>query len=285
MKVTNFAEVDFVLLRQANDLLLKWANRQKEPVTKNCFVKWCIRLWQNPELCKKQLPINYRSAFAKDCVKMFYAADVEEVIINQYYAMIFHVMNKLRIPDDSRDEYLSIGMNTIRYAVWQFRNHKIRCNFTTWCHNNIFMRIKGEFKKSMAKITRRNRSVRLATDIDANYKLHDYAIVFPNHDMVEEEDTQNFFDKVVEKADLNESEKFMIDCFMKRHDKIYMEGKKAWYQEYLEKYACTSVTGKLTREAVRLRLMRLQKKLWRAWYAVLKKPAPDFEYHSVRLAI
>lgn len=284
MKITNFSEVDFVALRNANDLLLKWASRQPIPVGKNAFVQWCLRLWKNPEACKQNLPIRYRSAFAKDCSKMFYAAAVEDAIINQYYAMVFHIMNKLQIPDQHRDEYLSVGLNTIRYAVWQFRNHKISCNFTTWCHNNIFMRIKGEYQKSIAKIRRRKATVTLATDIDKNYKLHDFAVVSTNNNF-EEEDVKTLFQNVISKAKLNDSEKFMLECFMKRHDKIYMEGKRIWYQEYLERYAHHSKSGKLTKEAVRLRLMKLQKKLWSAWHAVQKKPIPEFVYQPARLAI
>lgn len=277
-------KVDFAKLRSSNDLLLKWGNRAN--VKKAKYVQWCIRLWQNPEAHKKTLPVNLRSAFAKDCKSMFYAAEVDGPLIQQYTNMIYHVMNKLGIPEEEREDLIHVAMSTIRYAVWQFRNHKIRCGFTTWCHNTLFLRLKKHHITMRLNAKRRKARFPLASQIGDtfsmdNYSYSDSKINIQNLTV----EAGEVFTNMLTFANLSAEEKCMLECFMKRHDKVYMEDKTVWYSEYLDKFMHTSKTGRLTREAVRLRLIKLQKKLWFAWHRAKQEEAPKFVYQSTRLAI
>lgn len=274
--------VDFYRLQKANDLLLKWSKREK--VNKNIFVRWCLQTYSNLDQYKKKLPVNMRSAFAKDAKLMFYAMDVEEILIKQYTQMIWFMIRKINVKEEFHDDMYSLGLQCIRNSIWQYRNHKTKCSFTTWVHNSLFLRIKGNYNKQLKKKINKKRYIYNISDYSDELIMDDFS---DNHNYFMEafdsEDAANSYSKMIQAANLSESELFMLESFMKRHDRIYMENKKSWHEEYADRYQ--SSTGKITREAIRQRLMKLLRKCWIAWHSSKNLPAPKFEFGGAKKAI
>ena len=276
--------VDFALLRKANYLLFKWSKR--ENISKTFFVRWCLQTYKNLDEYKKTLPVNMRSAFAKDVKVMFYALEVEDSLIKKYTQMIWFIITKLKIKEQLYEDMYSLGLLTIRNSIWQYRTHKTKCSFTTWVHNSLFLRIKGNYNKEMKKLLTRKKYVYNITDYSSELVMEEFSDR-SNYFLQDSEllDANESYAEMLKHAKLSESELFMLETFMKRHDKIYMADKKSWHQEYAVRYQSESITGKLTREAIRQRLMKLLRKCWIAWYKSKNLPAPKFNFGGAKRAV
>jgi DNA-directed RNA polymerase specialized sigma subunit len=272
--------IDFPRLRRSNDLAWKWFSRAD--MHKNKYVKWIMELKKNPEQFKKSLPPSMRSAFAKDLKEMFYAAEIENDLITQYVPMIKHVLNKIVYRDIYRDELQSIGMIAIRNAIWQYRNVGIKASFKTYCFNSVFMRMTGEVSKIKTVSKRRNKkcTTTLYTDINKDVKFHDLAVAVHTHTDIE---TTEVFQKVLEDMKLKEDEKYLFNLLVNRSRTV--RGQEIWYQPYLDNFKHCFPKGRLSKEAVRLRILKLQKTFWSHWHSVQGLEMPVMPKPKMGVAI
>ena len=141
--------VDFEKLKKCNDICFKWSKKFK--VKKMYYAKFMWKVFKNPKSFLDRLKPQFHAQFLKDCKNMFYAAEVEEILINQYSAMVVNIMKRMRIQYNNFEDYLNDGYMAIRSAVWQYRTYKIKASFTTYAHRSVFMRIRGILHKQKLK--------------------------------------------------------------------------------------------------------------------------------------
>ena len=156
-------KVDQKKLRVSNDLGKKWAERLG--IKKNSHLKFMIDLMKNKKKYLDLLDSRYKSQFSKDYSKMFYAYEIENIVVEQYYHCVAHCLAKLNIPEHLRDDFQAIGLMGLRSAVWNFRTHKTNATLFTYCFNGVFNRILG-LKTKHAKSFNKVRKIKLHLETD-----------------------------------------------------------------------------------------------------------------------
>lgn len=256
--------VDFRKLRESNSLGKKWADRFG--VSVNFYLVHMIDVKNNYEKYKNQLEQKYRSQFSKDYKKMWYALEVEDVLIRQYEPCIHKLAIKFCKDDSKMDEYISLGMRTVRQSVWQFRTHKSKASFFTFVYNGLFQRLRGfRFKQIKAKKSRKNVITYNEVDLRSNHSDNHFSLA--NHPEKEKfhyyEDEEiwyrNMLEKLINSAVLSSDEKVLLDMFMRRKDDF-----PDWCHQYREKYPKKD-GGVMSRQAVHNKLQYIQKKIWIAY--------------------
>jgi hypothetical protein len=265
--------VDFARLKKANGLLLKWAVRFD--ICKNKFVRWVSSLNANAEEHKNKLPINMRSAFVKDCKVMFYASEIQSILVEQYSQMVHQTLSKIRIPQDTNqyDEFYNEGLLAIVYASWSFRQTKSKCSFTTFVFNTINMRLKGNKFKDYKKAKRRSDKVAIYTEAekDENFNLAEMSPVKDSEPEIFVEPVNKVVDRLIEVANLDEADAFMLRAYANRKEIV---DKTLWHTEFTEKYAHTFMFGRVTKQGLQQRMKRLQKRLWSHYKKIYGDPIP-----------
>ena len=276
---------DVLKLRKCNDLLWKWFIRTGQ--RKGQYYNWVIECWKNPEQFKKTLPINMRSAFAKESKTMFYAADIESDMIAQYQALVSHVMKRLRYNPQEHDDLFAVGLHAIRKACWQFRTVSIKCNFTTFCFSSVYMRLRGELsKKHVLKVRRDKKALfSYANELPENFSIENFSENRPSLDHTELDETDVLVQNIIKKAGLENHELFLFHLLLKRGDHVPSEGNRLWYSSYFQRYQHTFPKGKITRQGFHQRLLQLQQKIWFVYHVLQKKQVPVMPNFKMRLAI
>jgi hypothetical protein len=274
---------DIDRLKRSNDLQWKWFCRTELP--RNDYVKWCFRTCKDPQAHKKTLPINMRSAFAKDIPYMFYAKEIEHDLIVEYDSMVHYVLRKKRFPEDSYDDLYSVGLNVIRYAAWSFRSLKNKCGFTTFAHNSLDMRFKSEYTKKKSKLERHAKNrfmINNYSDLGAeDLNLNDIlGKTDPMANLQEEEAMQRLQSTIVS-ANLNQEEKDLLNALVNRFERNRDE-KIVWYKEFAEKNKSNFPNGSITKEGLRQKVLRLQRKLWHHWHASANESVPEMPHTRMR---
>ena len=246
--------VDFEKLKKCNDICHKWAARFN--VDKRDYMIFMYGIFKKPESVKNRLEVKYRSQFSKDCKVMFYAAEVEEILIKQYHAMIFNIMKKLRIDQNDFDQYITQGFMAIRAATWQYRTYKIEASFTTYAHRSIFMRIKGQLCKEKEK---RDRQSNFKISSESDY---DECFTIDNHYNCKQysdshQDLNQDIENVIVESKLTEQEAMMLRGFT--NHKI---NNGRWYDEYRKKYINIQIGRPYSRQSIYNQLEVLHNKLF-----------------------
>ena len=253
--------VDFSRLKKSNDLLLKWGNRLG--VCKNRFVRWAIGAMKNPEAQKKLLPVVMRSAFAKDCKSMFYASEVQSILVEQYEQMIHKILKYIYITQDKEiyQDFYNEGMIAIMYATWSYRTVKNKCNFTTFCYNTLFMRLRGMKNKDYRKQQRRTSKKMIYTECDQgeNFSLADYAEKDNSDQYSLIEPIDIVLEKLISAANLNEADAFLIKAYTNRKERLE---KGVWYHDFQQKFTHTFKHNRITKQGLQQRVKKLHAKLW-----------------------
>jgi hypothetical protein len=246
--------VDFEKLKKCNDICHKWSTRFG--IGKREYMRFMYNIFKNPESVKKQLEVKYRSQFTKDCKVMFYAAEVENVLIKQYHAMIFNIMKKFRIDQNDFDEYVTDGFMAIRAATWQYRTYKVKASFTTYAHRAIFMRIKGKLCKEKEKRDRRhNLRISFESDYDeGSFNINNHVNCKQYSDS--ERELESDIENVIIQNKLNDQEAMMLRSFANHK----MDNGR-WYDEYRKKYINEKIGLPYSRQAIYNQLEILHKKL------------------------
>lgn len=254
-------------LRISNDLGKKW--RERFRVSKNDHMKFMINMMKDKSKYLKKLEQRFRSQFVKDYPKMFYAYEVENIIIEQYYNCVSHCMTKLNIAEHLREDFHAIGLTSLRSGVWNFRTHKVKASLFTYCFNGVFNRILGLRTKHAKALNRANRAkIHLETDYykaaKDTLRLSQACVVHVDYDKaIEEKESADLFKLLLEKTELKEDELFLLNKYITRND-----GNQNWCSVYRDKF--THADGKkLSRQGVHVKLAIIKKKLWQT-YAKLK---------------
>lgn len=282
--INDICDVD--KLRKSNDLAFKWFSRTGLP--KKDYLKWVINCWKNPHEFKKTLTPSMRSAFAKDIKNMFYAAQIENDVILQYENMIPYVLKKLRHDVNMFEDLRAHGLHAIRNCCWQYRSIKARfvaqCGFTTFCHNSIFMRIRSEISKVRTVNNRRQKKFKICTEsnLGTKFSLSAFKEMRLEEDSFAEQEKDSLYQNLISRAKLDEQEMFLLNCLVARTEIDNNSEVKIWYAPYLKKYQHTFPNGRISREGVRLRVLRLQRKLWFHLNVVNKLPQTEMPHFSMR---
>jgi DNA-directed RNA polymerase specialized sigma subunit len=274
------ANVDYNRLRRSNDLAWKWFDRTK--LHKNKYINWVLNLKKNPQEFKDTLSPSMKSAFSKDLKELFYAAEIEDALVSQYVPLVHHILKKVSYRQTHEDELLSIGFIAIRNAVWQYRNVGVKCGFTTYCHSSVYMRITGEISKLKTIFRRRAKkcTMTLYSDINNDIKFNDIAVC---SDEDRNSETAEILNKTIELMNLKSEEKYLFNLLINRAGAI--RGQEVWYQPYLNNCKKSFPNGKLTKEAVRLRVLKLQKNFWINWHIAQGLDVPVMPKPKMAVAI
>ena len=244
--------VDFEKLKKCNDLCFKWSKRMR--VVRRDYMKFILGIYRNPESIVDKIKPKYLAEYKKDIQHMFYAQQIENLLAEQYHAMIFNIMQKMRIHPDRFDEFVSDGFLAIRSSTWQYRTHKVKATFTTFVHKAIFMRIKGQLNKLKLKKERR-KNFHLYYESNFDSEMFSFNN-FSKH--IETEHTNNFdneINKIVFNAKLDDREECMLRCFVNR--KI----DELWYEEYQKKFINTKTNKPYSRQSIYNQLLAVQNKV------------------------
>ena len=249
------------MLRHSNDIAYKWAKHFK--FSSNKYLTSVIKMYKNKSFFSAKLSKNNRKLFLEDYTKMFYAIEVENEIIKQYYHVITHIIKKLKIEQSLAEYYIEIGMYTLRQSVWNYRTHEANVKFITFCYNGIHMRLRGERSKLVMYNNRKKRVLeRLESDIikKEDYNGFSNMCVF-NHDVnekIEEEEVQSLFSKAIDISNLQEDELFLLTEYMNRD---YLN--QNWNEIYRNKFKNTGKNGNtISRQGVHNKLMAIQRKVY-----------------------
>jgi len=234
--------VDFERLRKSNDLCQKWAKRFK--IKKNFYVGFITKLHKDPNSFLSKVSSRYKNQYIKDCNAMFYAAEVEELLLEQFAPMIIYVFKRLRVSYDLHDELTTWGYLAIRSAVWQFRSHESNASFQTFVFNSIYMRIKGVLHKMSKKTKSRKYKIYYESEI----VKQNCEIEFLGMSKDYSKNLENISEQVKEiakKCCLTEQETLLLMLFVnKRKDE------PVWYGEYRKKYINEKTKKQLSRQSI-----------------------------------
>ncbi len=234
--------VDFEKLKKCNDICYKWAIRMK--VKKPNYARFMWNVIKNPEAFQDRLAAKYRSQFLEDCKTMFYAAEVEEILINQYSAMVINIMKRMRIQYLQYEDHLTDGYMAIRSAVWQYRTYKVKASFTTYAHRAIFMRIRGKLHKERMK--KLNNNVRVACMSDFESEEISLTIMSASKDCAANmEDINQQIVELSKNCSLTEQETMILLSFANRKIDV-----PTWYEDYRKKYLNTKSNKQLSRQSI-----------------------------------
>jgi hypothetical protein len=261
-------KVDEKKLRVSNDLGKKWAERFG--IKKNNHLKFMIALMKNKKKYLDSLDSRYKSQFSKDYSKMFYAYEIENIVVEQYYHCVAHCLAKLNIPEHLRDDFQAIGLMGLRSAIWNFRTHKANATLFTYCFNGVFNRILG-LKTKHAKSFTKVRKIKLHLETDCfnpshnSRQLNNICSVNVNFDIqIQEKECAEIYAQLLEKTNLKEDEMFLFQNYFTRN-----EGTANWCQLYRDKYPNES-GSKISRQGVHVKLAIVKRKLWKTYSTIRK---------------
>lgn len=256
-----YEKINIEKLRISNDIGKKWADRFQ--ISKNDYMKFIIDIKKNKNKYFNSLEGRFKSQFSKDYKCMFYAAEVESAVIEQFYHAVQHCLTKLQVREANREEFHSIGLTSLRSAVWTYRTHKLKASFFTYCFNGIFHRILGmKTKLYNTKNNLNKKTMVLETDyIPASkrsmFGIADMKTTIVDFDRnIEDEESQNLLKSLLEKTPLKEDEIFLLTNFMSRHDET-----PDWCRLYREKFP-TKEGKMVSRQGVHCKLAIVQRKIF-----------------------
>lgn len=260
-------KVDENKLRISNDLGKKW--RERFGVQKNDHLKFMIAMMKDKNKYLNSLENKYKSQFSKDYKKMFYAYEIENIVIEQFYHCVAHCISKLNIPEHLREDFHTIGLTSLRSAVWNFRTHKIKAGLFTFCFNGVFNRILG-LRTKHAKSLKRSKKAKLHLETDYfqsqsnTQQLTRICSVSVDYDKnIQEAECAEIYKNLLENTELKTDELFLLQNYLTRN-----EGTANWCQIYRE--AFPNSNGKMiSRQGVHVKLAIIKKKLWKT-YALLR---------------
>jgi len=257
--------VNFEHLKKCNDICFKWSKHFK--IKKSNYAQFMWKTFRNPEIICQKLNSKHKSKFMKDCKTMFYAAEVEEILIKQYSPMIINIMKRLHINYEKFEDYLSYGYMAIRSAVWQYRTYKIKASFTTYAHRAIFMRIRGILHREKTKIL--DRKIRISCESDYESKEFDLESVYLHKDCAANmEDLDSQILNISKECSLSQQETMLLISFANR--KI---DAPVWYEEYRKKYINTKLNKQFSRQSIYNHLAAIHEKV--LFYLQQKNIAPE----------
>jgi hypothetical protein len=247
--------VNFEKLKKCNDLCHKWANRLNIPDRK--YLKFIYRSYKNPLIHLKNLEIRYRCQFVKDCKIMFYAAEVEEILIKQYHGMVMKIISSMRVASENFEDFITEGYNGIRSAAWQYRTHKIKASFTTFVFKAIFYRIKGKLHKDRLR-RKKNENIKVVLSVDLQNNQEDMEMCFGVKDCAANMDNpMDKVEEIIKKCSLTNQEAMLLRCYVNRKVDAPL-----WNLEYKKKYLNIKTNKQITKQSVLNHLNTIRGKIY-----------------------
>lgn len=246
--------VDFEKLKKCNAICYKWCGRFK--VKKLHYMRFMYSIFKNPEQHVDKLPNKHKKQFIEDCKTMFYAAEIEDILIKQYNPMIFNIMKRMRINCDKYDDYVTDGMMAIRSAVWQYRTYKIKASFTTYAYRAIFMRLRGILhKESLKKLIKGEFKLNYVGDFEnEDFKLENCGH-FKDYS-ANMEDINFEIDKIIIGCSLSDQEAMVLRSFVNRTVDV-----SVWYIDYRKKYINKQSNKPFSRQTIYNHLFAVHEKV------------------------
>lgn len=273
MMKSNFKElVSIEKLKIANDCCKKWADRLG--IKKNDYVKFVIDLKKNPNDYKQKLPVQYRSQFSKDHKVMFYAMEVENIIIEQYYNTVTHIINKIKVKECFRDDFLAIGLTAIRSSIFNYRTHKVSASFFTFCFNGVFRKLVGTKYKMAMRMKKKKGLQFTATDMSKSeskpFRIGEVPGASVNYDQnFESQEAELQKDQIIYKSGLTDDEIYLVKLYMTRNT-----DNPKWNQVY-RNYHINKTGKSISKQGVFVKLYKAQKKMWFTFTEITKRPFFD----------
>ena len=244
--------VDFEKLKRCNDLCFKWSKYFK--IKKSHLGRFAIKLSLNPQAFAEKVSKRYKSKFIADCKFMFYASEVENILVEQYSAMVFNIMRRLKIPHHRYEEYVTDGYLAIRSSVWQYRNYKVKASFTTYVHKSIFMRLRGILHKQKLK----RLLERVTFEADMSEKKFNYEMMHLQKDC--NDNMENINEQILElsqKCSLTQQETMLLMSFANRRSDVPL-----WYADYQKKYINKKLNKQYSRQSIHNHLATIHEKVF-----------------------
>lgn len=256
---------DFEKLKNSNDLVQKWYDRFE--IKKKYFMPFLCDIQKNFQKYYNMLPANYKSTFRKDYKNMFYAAEVENALVEQFTPMVISILKRLNVETYFHEVLLVDGMLSIRNSVWKYQNHKKKVSFFSFAYNGCFARIWSRQSKLRKALKAKKKKFVILNESDicnsingsVNIsKINDPKTETPENIVLNnfEYDTEALFDR----AGLSEDEKKLIKIYMIRKD----HGNENWSAIYRKTYKKADGT-EMSRQAVDNRIVYIQYKLWKIY--------------------
>lgn len=234
--------VDFDKLKKCNAICMKWSKRFKVKRAKH--VRLMMAIMKDVQGYTKKLPVQFRSQFVKDCKVMFYANEIEGLMISQFHPMVLCVIKRMHLKIDESEHYESDGLLAIRMATWGYLSHETNASFATYVYNSIFNRIRAVRYKDYEKRLRREKSFSL-------YSFSDYTNIdltlFQEAEKPEYCDIESEVAKISEICKLTAREADMLQLLATKEDRI-----QHWYEGFAKKYDIKFDKLKIRNEARRL---------------------------------
>ena len=235
--------VDFEKLKKCNDICYNWCKRFK--IRKLYYIRFVHGIYKNPEEYACKLAKKQKIQFLEDCKTMFYAAEVEEILIKQYSTMVYSIMKRMRLDYDECEDYVTDGFMAIRYATWQYRTYKVKASFTTFVHKSIFMRLVARVHKDkVKKIKRKKLQIRCVSDFERD----DFNFENCNNNKDYSANTENIdleVEKIIVGCSLTDQEAMILRSFVNRRIDVSM-----WYIDYRAKYINRQLNKPLSRQSI-----------------------------------
>ena len=240
--------VDFDKLKKCNAICMKWSKRFN--IKRKEHVYFMINLMKDIESYTSKLPVKFRSQFVKDCKIMFYAAEIEHVLLKQFHPMVLSVMRKMHLKIDEFDHYETDGLMAIRMAAWGYLYHKTNASFVTYIYNSIFGKIRACRYKQYQKRIRRTKKLKIY-----NFSEHKKCTTIQTTTQPEKQeycDVDTEIKKIAEICELTTREAHMLQCFANRENENAF-----WVENFIKQY-----DEKVDKLQIRNELRRLQTKVF-----------------------
>ncbi len=234
MLIQSMDDVNFDCLRNSNCLGHKWAKHFD--VSGNRHMSFIIDLKKHPHIYLNRLESLERGEILEDMKEMYYASEVEDFLVSQFYFSILSVLKRFKINKNRYDEFLSQGMLAIRSAVWTYRQNSIK--FSNYVYNGIYQRVLGILSRE-ARQKKKNKRKKIevlnASDLNHDSRFNDVL-----NNVSKSDDVYNYtdeseldLDNIANRASLNQQEIDLLKFFMMKQDGIH--GWNRMYRSHLVK--------------------------------------------------
>ena len=249
---SNISElVDFEKLKKCNDRCFYWSKRLR--IERRDYMKFILKIHKDNKSILEKLKSKYHQQYLEDCKTMFYASQVEDLLLEQYHAMIFSIMKKMRVDPFKKEYYLTDGFLAIRSATWQYRTYKVKASFSTFVHKAIFLRIKGQLhRESEKKERRKNFHLSYESDIDTEaFNLNG----FPSKQLPEYFNYNQDIGNILKDSGLSERENCILQSYINR------KVDSLWYEDYRKRFLNEKTKRPFSRQSIYNQLLAAQTKV------------------------
>lgn len=224
--------VDFDRLRKSNQLGYDWSKVFN--VHKTRYMNFIQQIKEDPYRYINKLNKDLQAKLKSDLENMFYASEIENLLINQFYNAIFSVFKKLKMRPETYDDFITYGLLALRSSVWMYRLQDTQ--FKTFAYNGIYNRVLGMLSlaaRQKKKKFKRKLDIMNFSDLSANNissfeyeKSCSVKVDYENLDV-----KQLNMEDVIKLSKLSKEDVKLLELYMSRKNGVHGWSKK--YRDYL----------------------------------------------------